>query len=429
MALLLVVTMAFSLAAGVMVSALCRDARRALGGTLLVIVLVMAGPSLLRGALFAALGNDPLPGLRAWLEPALPPRLGNFAWLHVPNPVAAFVDIVAGAFGGARLGMYWPAVAAVALGALACLAVALVALPRVWQDRPAGGRATAAARDAARAEQERRARTAALLPLPFAWIVTRQRAAARAAWLGLLALAAGWTYGLLELGSDWLEAPVALVTGWALMAWVKVQLAAAACGPFHEQRRTGALELLLCTPQTPGELVRGHLEGLRRQFLGPLAAAGGGAAALFLLVLLTDTTLHDDRAMVWSLLGTGLFFLAADAAALTAMGMWQGLSAPKLARAVSQTTALVLVAPWVLWVLLLVVIGLLVDLLGLDALDGLDGFWTPLALFLLVGALTAGLNFYVAWGGLRTRLRGLALEHYGPAPGRGWRPFRRRPAA
>jgi hypothetical protein len=422
MALLLAVTTAFSLAAGVLVSALCRDAPRALGGTLALILLLMAGPSLLRLALYG-LSDDPLPEVRAWLEPGLPPHLREFAWLHVPNPAAAFVDILAGAFGRGRLQMYWPAVLAVALAAAGCLAGALAALPRAWQDRPAAGRDRASRRGAA---AERGGRAAALLPLPFAWIVTRQRRTVTVTWLGLAAMAAGWLWGLAELRGEWLEPPVALLTGWGVMAWVKSQLGAAACQPFHEQRRTGALELVLCTPQTPGDLLRGHVEGLRRQFQAPLAAAAAATAGLFLAGYLADPPAPDDAALFWALLVTGLFFLAFDVVTITAVGMWQGLSAPKLARALGQTHASVLVLPWLLWGGLMIGGAILGDLVGLSFLAGGDAAgWNLLALFVALNVAINGALLSGARQGLRTRFRELALEHYGPAPARpGWR-FRR----
>jgi hypothetical protein len=106
----------------------------------------------------------------------------------------------------------------------------------------------------------------------MAWLVARHRW--RATWLwGLIGLAALvnalWIYmegGV--LGSD-LEA-LWIGTSLVLHLLLKLWMAAEAPSQFHEDRRSGAMELMLTTPLHADEIVSGRIAALRRLWTGPV---------------------------------------------------------------------------------------------------------------------------------------------------------------
>ena len=118
---------------------------------------------------------------------------------------------------------------------------------------------------------------------------------------------------------------------------------------FLDDRRTGALELLLSTPLTTGEILGGQGLALRRQFLGPTV-----------LVLIVDlywmTTAGFDAhrnsappilAILWLL---RMILLPLDLWTLGWTGFWAGMTG----RGRATTTSLVvriLILPWILWFL------------------------------------------------------------------------------
>jgi ABC-type transport system involved in multi-copper enzyme maturation permease subunit len=103
---------------------------------------------------------------------------------------------------------------------------------------------------------------------PVLWLLDDSRRMRWVAWLlslgGVAALVFMWGQG----------GPLAFFAGsyvmWPFYFLLKIFVAIQACRFFGEARRTGALELLCCTPLTMREVVRGQWMLLRRVFLWPL---------------------------------------------------------------------------------------------------------------------------------------------------------------
>lgn len=426
MALLLLNTLFFSLAAGVLVSALCRGAQPAMAWTLVLLLAVLAGPFLL----MAVVAMTEASWLQRWLANLAvwqPPGSTCFDWLTVPSPMSGFLALMLGGLPGAGgvFGSYPATMVALQVLGWLFLGGALVALPRTWRDRAPGRprRGRQAAAQSARAEAFP-SRAAALQPLPFAWLVQRQRKAARTVWITLGCFAVLWGWGAYALESDWVAAGPALLWAGVLGLALKAQLAAAATAPLFEQRRSGALELVLCAGQTPGEIVAGHRLGLRRLFAGPLLATALAGLLLLLLAAYLDPDFRDDRGSILAAFGIWLGFLCFDAWTLAWAGMWEGLNGRHLSHATGQTAVKgILLGPSAY---ALGAAGLLlgVSLTGADLQE--PDFWIIACSWVVVRALCNVLVFAAARDGLRRRFRELALEHYGPGAGdrAGW-PFRR----
>jgi ABC-type Na+ efflux pump permease subunit len=128
---------------------------------------------------------------------------------------------------------------------------------------------------------------------------------------------------------------------------LKVCVAAAACRRFVEDRRSGTLELVLVTPLSVPEILRGQWRALRAQYFGPMVVL-----LLFdlwvLLIGLSESKpggAFEARTLVLTLLASVTIFLT-DLFALGWLSMWLGLTSNHAFRAISLSALLILVLPW-----------------------------------------------------------------------------------
>jgi ABC-type transport system involved in cytochrome c biogenesis permease component len=170
-------------------------------------------------------------------------------------------------------------------------------------------------------------------------------------WLTLLALAVLWLKYVHSYTSDFFEPGLDLLllvpAGLVLKGWV----AAEASRTLSEDRRSGALELLLSTPLHESDIVRGQLAALWRQF-GPPVIAILLAYLIFLMLELRRWP-ADNRAdwLKFHLVLAG--FLAGDMIALSWVGMWLGLLNRKPNRAALLALTRIVALPGVIFVVLM----------------------------------------------------------------------------
>lgn len=333
--LVLLVTLGFSLAAGLFVSSISLRGRKALLGTALLVTSVTLLP--MAGEWLSRRGSAPtLAGLL----------------LVVPSPTHALLSAATGATSGVVN-------LAGNLFALGLLSVLLVLLAGYYVGRVAPeGRYANPSRPPASGVGRRlcsllrkRVRRRPLSDLhPAIWLATRN---------GLPPLVLGLLWGFAVLG--W---PVALalrsteitvesyffvvifVAHTLFKGWVAWEVSR----DLAEGYRSGALELLLVTPLGERGILAGWLTGFRRRMLGPLA-----------LLLTADLLLAIAVADAWLLLA--LVFAAgmvvADCHALSWVGLWHGLAASTPTKAFFRTVAWVLFSPAVGFLGVLGLVGLL----------------------------------------------------------------------
>jgi len=276
-ALALVNALFVSLATGMLVSAFHRDAQRAMMSALAVVLLLVA---VVPGLIY--LGRQTR--LRAssvvlgWLSPL-------YAYWYSADTLYA-----------RHRNLYWGPLLGSALLALVCLSIAGNALPRLWREGAiAGGWAQAlgafARNRTRRLGHSARLRQELLSKNPMSWLMGTELGIPWAAWAVVLAW--GLTVVTVFVVSSSSATPLALSHyGVAPFGFVfKVLFALQACKFFAEARRTGSLELLLCTPLTNREVVRGVAFGLWHAFCLPLVG--------FLVVLFAPLGLGLARAF-WS---------------------------------------------------------------------------------------------------------------------------------
>lgn len=384
----------FSLAVGLCASAVTRSSRKALSATLLIILLLA--------------GVLPAIGSYLGLMRKIPMMHPVFFW---PSPGFGYFAAFTAQYRGMMVG-FWGSLAVVHVLAWAALLLASLIVPHTWQDRPPGAqairwrdqwRAWTLGRQAERALYRRR-----LLSVnPFYWLVARVALRPAYPWAVLGVAAAVWLWGYSKFRADWLNEGVYLSTGILLCMLMKGWVASEATRQLAEERQNGSLELLLTTPLTVPEILRGHLLALQRQFLGPIVAV-----LAVMIVLMSGTA----RAMVadadrsgWTQVWLGIIFmLPADLFALYWVGMWDGLTAPNPNKAASTSLARILVLPWVGMAMVLAFVSL--------TASDTNGMVFLYAWFVLGVATDL---FFISWARhkLLEEFRIAAVRKYNPQPG------------
>ena len=404
MAVVVVNTFFFSLALGMCVSALSRSPRKAMALTFLLILFFTAVlPAC--GAWRSIIAGTPQVG-RGWLMAS--PGFSYYRALDLPyRPYQTFAD------------EFWWSVAVIhGLGWLFLLLASVIA-PRAWQDRSAGSpglrwrerrHAWSYGNLAERAAFRRRL----LDRNAYFWLAARARLGPAYVWAFLGLVACGWVWGIAKARGDWFGDATYVLTGLLLNLVIKVWFALEAGKQLAEDLKQGTLELLLSTPLTVNEILRGQRLALRRQFQWP-ALAVLLVFGLFMIAGAFDpaSPQEPEGQALWGLFwAAGMMMLVPDLAALYWVGMWKGLTAKNPTRAAATNLGCILLLPW----LTLALGALAAPLLWPNA----EGPLVPLCfLGLWFGlGLAADLGFG-AWARhkLLTEFRLAATRRYEPRPG------------
>lgn len=341
-------TLFLSLCAGMLASAVCSSAKASLSWTLMLLLLVSAGA--------------PLLGMCEWW---LRHWQGSYRFGFLfPSPV---FNYFAGVDEYYKRGMsvgYIASLISVHLIAWLFLILASLIVRRTWQDKPAsaeGMRRGGAVQNILEGDAAQRDgfRTRLLNQNAYYWLATKPRQRALWTWTPLVIGAIAWMWGLWKIGLDWLNPGMYAATAIILGVTYKAMIGAEAARRMLEDRRIGAMELLLSTPLTVKEIVRGQRLALQRQFQFPIIAF----FAVSFVMLLAGAGHHDmntEERRFWlagGLLAGFVFF--ADIAALFWMGMWKGLSVKNPKHAFGGAFVPIVVVPWVVFVLVVTAVSLL----------------------------------------------------------------------
>ena len=248
----------------------------------------------------------------------------------------------------------------------------------------------------------------------YFWLAARARLRPAYVWAVLGLVACGWVWGLARSGRDWLDEMTYVLTGLLLNLLIKVWFVLEAGRPLAEDRRQGALELLLSTPLTVTDILRGQLLALKRQFLGPVLAV---LLVFFLFALATSSNAlsrqEPQDQILWVLFwAAAMVMLVADLIALCWVGMWAGLTARNPTRAAAANLGRILAMPWIA-----LGFGVLVASVVWSNADDTQVLKLFLGLWVGLG-LAADLGFG-AWARHRllTKFRLAATRRYEPLPG------------
>lgn len=277
--------------------------------------------------------------------------------LLLPSPVLALMIALLPAnamppavFGPFAL-LFWPSVGTVCGLGVLCLALSSFAVPRVWRDRPAGSWRERLRRQwghlkfgAGPARAALRARL--LARNPVFWLHARERFKPLLVWLALAAGGAFLAWIRRLAPNDWHDPGLLLSFSQGLYGVLKLWIAAAVVVRLAEDRRSGALELLLTVPLTLRDVSQGLRRALQRQFLGPLLALLLADMWFCALHLRRDYSSQD---LVLALYAARMSLLVLDVLTLWQLGPWVAVTARQPNQAAANLLVRVCVLPWLVW--------------------------------------------------------------------------------
>ncbi|MGV3755835.1 MAG: ABC transporter permease [Verrucomicrobiota bacterium] len=183
---------------------------------------------------------------------------------------------------------------------------------------------------------------------PMLWLVNREPLRIKYVWFILGVFACIWIVGFFSARRVWLDWAISVFFVVFLNGSLKLLLAAEAPRQLNEDRKSGALELILSTPLTEQAVLRGYCQALWRQFGGPMIVV-----VVAEVLLIWAGSIHRPGQD----LGQAMFIIVAavllvvDAVALTMMGVWASLTAQSAARAAIRGIIWLLLVPWAIYFL------------------------------------------------------------------------------
>jgi hypothetical protein len=395
MVLVLINTFLFSLAIGLYVSSVTRDEQKAMAKNFALLLCLAAV----------------LPAIAGLLELSLPRIISWEKWLFYSCPIYAFWQCADTRYKVSPNDFWWSVSITFSLTFLLLLLASWTA-PRSWQDKPVPARSLPGNRERRRrwwrqgsAKRAREFRKRLLGLNAYYWLAARPYLKVSYVWAAVGTIGCLWLFTSLSVRN--IEDEANIVFALLLCVLLKLWITTEAGRQLAEDKKSGAFELLLSTPLTVRDIVRGQRLALRRQFLKPVAAA-----AVMGLILMVFVHRGGDAAQERCLWLAGILMLVADVITLSWVAMLAALTAKNHGRATIQVAACILVLPWFLFAGAEFAIHLFMFLFSRQA-------WNPdwhfdLGCWFGVGILTDLVLVVKARRRLQTRFRQLALEPYAP---------------
>jgi ABC-type transport system involved in multi-copper enzyme maturation permease subunit len=307
----------FSLAAGMFISVLSREERRAWSATVALVAISMAA------------------------LPILHHVTGGLAGVF--SPTVAMLNAFEPAYSSAPRQFWFPLLVTNGIGWL-FLVLASVLLPRTWQESGRASKRTSNRRSSGDARQ--RARIMAINPVW--WLTSRHGDRGRGLWgcvITASAIGAGvwaWAEGDVDVGW-WLFAGAVLMHI-AITIWVATE----ACYSFADARSSGAMELLLSTPLSIRQIVMGQQLALKELFFRPIVVLVGVELVILAFQCFALRQAGTSIAAIVALIvfvcfSIGWFLL--DTLAVSRVGMWFSLTSSKPTIALTRTILFMIVIP------------------------------------------------------------------------------------
>jgi ABC-type transport system involved in multi-copper enzyme maturation permease subunit len=338
MVLVLLNALFFSLSAGLLVSALSRNERKAMLGTILAVLSPAFVPVVIFFLLAMARGTfQELSDLLEWFpllmaSPVYPFLLSNPGPL---GPVLSMLAIPAWSF--------WTSLATVHVLSWMMLFLAAEFLPVIWRDRPKTAPAPATSSVVAGwlawscgHLQERQALRLRLIERnPYLWLVSRDCLKPAYAWFFVFSMIAVWLWGYWQHREVMFDFYPLVPTVILVHCFLKIWVVSEVSHRLVEDQRNGALEVLLSTPLTLAQIMAGQRMALVRQFGPPVLVLGALEVLAFRSTYPVEIILPV------------LLMLVADLFTLMWVGMRLSLTARSINEVLLKSCLGVLFLPWI----------------------------------------------------------------------------------
>ena len=257
---------------------------------------------------------------------------------------------------------FWSSIGTIVSLGIIDLALAAAILPRVWQEK---GESRDVSKGGSLWRQmrfgtvRRRRVLAALLAVnPFRWLAVRDRISRISFWIAAGVVAPFWVAFLHALMANPRNRTTQMVSSeiltfitFGFSLTLKCLVASESSRRLNDDRRSGALELMLVTPLSERKIVAGQQRAIWDIFLVPMALLAGLFVILGIIYARLMTMIPDHDIFVMIVVGN-VVVLAADIFAMGWVGAWMGLRTRNHQRAVIATLLRILVIPWVLYFVL-----------------------------------------------------------------------------
>ncbi|MDB4745831.1 ABC transporter permease [Verrucomicrobia bacterium] len=192
---------------------------------------------------------------------------------------------------------------------------------------------------------------------PIFWSLSRQRTKPKRVLtvLGILGLL--WLGGSWLIGDGFFNEANYLFTAFLVQLILKCWVGAEATTRFGDDRRSGALELLLCTPIRIRDIVSGHWQSFYWQFFWPVFFVLLIDVVFLLDPLTSRVAFADSTLFFWvKIFVASMILFIIDLYALSWLGMWKGLSGRFVNRAIFSNLISVLALPWIAFILIAILV-------------------------------------------------------------------------
>ena len=334
----LIILLGLSLSVGMLVSSLFNHERQVIFYSIILLGFLCFGPLIALLVLDIGLvsGNESLQVIILAASPL--------------GPCADIVQRGIGAFGLFSEFLFWSSLAWSGLVALIGLIIASAVISRSWQDKPMRLKKRHAAVEdqvAVRTESDRSFRGRLLDQNPMAWLGVRDRNRLKLPWIFIAAMVFMWVFNYFSSRNRSIDYDVIFVQFLFINGFLKIWIITLACSRIAEDRRTGALELLLSTPVEVKEMVAGHRLAISLQFQRPLLIFATVQLLIFALTLAgpPEWQLQEQQSLL--VLVTTAHLLI-DFVAFSWIGLWRALVAKHLVRAIVSAFVLAMLMPMAL---------------------------------------------------------------------------------
>jgi uncharacterized membrane protein YhaH (DUF805 family) len=254
---------------------------------------------------------------------------------------------------------YWLSLLTLFVIGLSGIVLASMLLPRRWRQD-----ATALTSPRTRAGGRFRGvpvgpLTGAFAENPFYWLTSRDRLPQAITWSAIGLLLPLWAFFLLASLVHTRPQPgfiAAMITAFALHLVFKSTLALEASRRLSEDRRSGALELLLVTLLSVEAIVQGQRAALKVHFRRGFVILTLMNAALILMTLVFKKSLSmdaEDQGLFFVIFFGGVVMLLVDSITIPWVAMAAAMRTRKHHRAVLHTLLPVMVPPWLVMALVM----------------------------------------------------------------------------
>jgi hypothetical protein len=332
MALVLFSTMFLSLALGACFSSLTTNGRSALGWTLVTVSFLTLCLPLLGEEVFR---------VRMHSRSAIV--------MYVACPLYSFLMTLRETPGGFKMAEFWTCQAALQGLGWFCLWLACRQSAKCWRliAEPLARSGWAGALERWRIRARGAFSRRLLERNPITWLESRDRLEPLLLWSAFIITTAFWMYKHFRRPQSWPDGDVVIF--WPLWAhyilciWIAIQ----SPKRLADDKQSGALELLLCTPLQPREMVRGCMRALRGRFGTVLLALMGLMLFGFYAYLHRNSPSWRQLPRDLRDLGLcGLIVFPIQAYAFMRLGLYQGLAQGNSLRATFKLIAKIGLLPW-----------------------------------------------------------------------------------